>query len=75
MVGTFVQCPQCGQTTELLLQQPPDEPLIPRKVVVWTLATVLILLIGFGGAVLALKWAQKWSEERKTPEQHQRLPR
>jgi len=75
LVGTYAACPHCGQTTELLLHQPPEEPLIPRKVIVWTLATVLVLLMGFGGAILALKRAQKWSEERKAPEQKQILPR
>ncbi len=69
MVGTHAQCPHCGNTTELLLHQPKDEPLVPRNVLVWTLAAVLILLMGLGGAIYALKRAQKWSENRRPVQQ------
>ena len=75
MVGTYAECPHCGQTTELLLHRPPEEAIIPRKVIVWTLVTVLILMVAFGGAIIALKRAQRWSEQQRAPQQEQTLPR
>ena len=57
-IGMSVECPHCAATTELLLARPPEEPTVPRRTVVWTGITVLILLLGLAGAILALKRAQ-----------------
>ncbi len=65
MVGTTTQCPHCGQTTELLLEQPAAEPAISRRVIGWTIAALLILLLGLAGAFIALNRAQSWAERHK----------
>ncbi len=57
-IGTVINCPHCGQPTELMLARPPDEPTIPRRAIVWTAVTVIILVGGLGGAIYALKRAQ-----------------
>jgi hypothetical protein len=64
-IGLVAPCPHCGQETELLLARPPEEPAVPRKVVGWTVAAVLILLVGLAGSLVALKQAQGWAARRK----------
>ena len=44
----------------------PEEPGIPRSVVIWTLAGVIILVVGLLAALLGLKLLEK-----KVAEQHQ----
>jgi uncharacterized paraquat-inducible protein A len=63
--GTVAQCPHCGQETELRLATPPPEPVVPRKVVVWTVVAVLVLLLGLAGSLYALNRAKHWAEQRK----------
>ena len=58
-IGTTAECPHCSQATELLLAAPPEEPTIPRRTIIWTGVTVLLLLLGLGGAILALKRAEQ----------------
>jgi uncharacterized paraquat-inducible protein A len=65
MVGTTAQCPRCGKTTELLLEQPAEEPALPRKVVFWTVSSVLVLLLGLAASLYALKRTQRWMEQHK----------
>ena len=43
LVGTMATCPRCREQTELMLATPPDEPAVPRKVIVWTLVTAVVL--------------------------------
>jgi hypothetical protein len=64
-VGTVIDCPHCGQPTELLLAAPPVESAVPRKAIVWTLVAVLILGLGVIGSLAALKRAQKWAALQK----------
>jgi len=58
-VGTTIDCPHCGKSTELMLALPAEEPTIPRSTIVWTLVTILLLLAGLGGALIALKRAER----------------
>jgi hypothetical protein len=64
-IGTVVPCPHCQQETELLLLPPPEEPTLPRRVLVWTGIAVVILGLGFWGALIALKRAQRWAARQK----------
>jgi len=64
-VGTTIDCPHCGKLTELLLAVPPVEPAIPRSTIIWTVATVLMLLAGLWGALAALKRAEKKAAEKR----------
>ncbi len=65
LVGTTTQCPHCRQTTELLLATPPLEPAVPRRVIGWTIAAIIILVLGLVGSFIALKRAQNWAERYK----------
>lgn len=64
-IGLVVPCPHCQQETELTLLAPPDEPALPRRVWIWTGIAVVILVLGFAGALAALKRAQHWAEGQK----------
>lgn len=59
MIGTVAQCPTCRKQTELLLPAPAEEPLVPRKVLVWTVITCLILVLGVVAVVVGLKHFEK----------------
>jgi hypothetical protein len=41
------------------------EPTIPRRAIIWTGIAAVILVLGFVGALVALKRAQRWAEDRK----------
>jgi hypothetical protein len=62
-----IPCPHCGQMTELMLAVPPQEPLVPRKVILWTLVALLILGLGLAGTLLALDQAKKLAVRQKQP--------
>lgn len=66
-IGVVVGCPHCQQETELSLLPPPEEPAVPRRVLIWTGIAVVVLGLGFGGALVALKRAQRWAERQKRP--------
>jgi len=57
--GMSVDCPHCAKVTELLLAPLPDEPLIPRRTIIWTVATVLVLVLGLAAALVALNRAER----------------
>jgi hypothetical protein len=63
--GLTVDCPLCGQPTELLLARPVEEPTIPRKTIIWTLIAVLVLASGLIGAIAALKRAERWAKRNQ----------
>jgi hypothetical protein len=64
-VGTVIDCPHCGQPTELLLAAPRTESAVPGKAIFWTAVAVLILGLGVIGSLAALKQAQKWAALQK----------
>lgn len=64
-VGTTAACPHCGQPTELMLALPPESESSGRtKAIVFIVIALVILLGGLGGAVLALKRAQRLSNRQ-----------
>ena len=65
MIGTTAACPRCGKPTELLLATPAQESGLPRRVIVYTVTGILILLLGLAGSVWALKRAQAMAERQK----------
>src|SRR5271154_4566591 len=65
LIGTTIECPHCGKPAELLLATPPEEPSVPRRVIVWTAVAVIILGIGLGGALVALHRAKVWAARQK----------
>jgi hypothetical protein len=63
--GTTAACPHCGQTTELMLALPSETASpIRTKAIVFSVVALVILLGGLGGAVLALKRAQRISHRQ-----------
>src|ERR1700746_2979333 len=64
-VGAAVECPHCGQQTELLVATPPEDTSVQRRAIVWALVALLILVLGLAGALVALKRAEKWATKRK----------
>jgi hypothetical protein len=64
-IGLQAPCPHCGQQTELMLERPPEEPSLPRRVIVWTVAAIIVLALGLVGAMLALKRAERWAAKQK----------
>ena len=66
-IGLMAPCPHCGQQTELMLATPPEEPLVPRRVIVWTAITVGLLIAG-----LVFVWLELNRLERQAAEKRQR---
>jgi len=63
--GMTTDCPHCGKPTELLLVAPPQEPLLPRRTIIWTVIAIFILGIGIGGVFFSLHLIQKKVAEKK----------
>jgi uncharacterized paraquat-inducible protein A len=64
-IGQTAQCPHCGSETDLLLAAPPEQPPATRRLLVWTLTGILILLFGLAAAIFALNRAEKWAAWQK----------
>src|SRR5262252_2806489 len=69
LAGTSIDCPHCGKVTALWLALPPEEPTIPRRTVIWTMITVLILFSGLAGAIIALKRAERRAAAKRETNQ------
>src|SRR5579859_2852214 len=65
LVGLPAECPHCGQQTELLLATPPEESSVPRAAMVWAIIGIVILGLGLGAALVALKRAERWAARQK----------
>ena len=66
-IGMVVPCPACSKETELLLPTPPEEPTLPRRVLVYTGVAVLILVLGLIATLIGLKRAERWASRRAKP--------
>ncbi len=64
-IGLTAQCPRCGKETELMLATPAQEPMIPRKVIVWTVITVGLLLVALVLVLAGLKHFERQAAERR----------
>ena len=65
IVGTPTPCPHCGQHTELLLARPAEESGLPLRVILWTVAAIVVLLAGLAGSLFAVKRAQRLVERQR----------
>jgi len=63
--GMTTDCPHCGQTTELLLAAPPQEPTVPVKTIVFTIIAILILVGGLVGGLIAVNRLQREAQQRR----------
>jgi hypothetical protein len=68
LVGTMATCPCCRKQTELMLAAPPEEPGVPRKVIVWTVATAVVLISGLIVTVVGLKHFEKLAAQQRDRE-------
>src|ERR1039458_9928446 len=59
LVGTMTTCPLCKKQTELTLAAAPEEPIVPRKVIIWTIVTIVILVAGVIVLLAGLKHFEK----------------
>lgn len=64
-IGLMAPCPHCGQQTELMLATPPEEPLVPRRVIVWTAITVGLLIAGLVFVLVQLKRLERQAAEKR----------
>ena len=64
-IGSMAACPCCHQETELTLHVPELEPTISRRLMVWTIITVVVLVLGLIGAIIALNRAQSLAIEKR----------
>ena len=69
LVGTMTTCPVCKKRTELTLAAPPEEPAVPRKVIIWTVVTVVVLALGVVVLVAGLRHFEKLAarQQDRTP--------
>lgn len=64
-IGSMATCPRCRKKTELRLAMPREEPIIPRRVMVWTGIAVAILVLGLLASFAALKRAENMAARHK----------
>jgi hypothetical protein len=65
LVGTMSQCPRCRKQTELTLAAPPEEPVLPRKVIVVTAVAAVILVAALIVTVGGLKHFEKLAANQR----------
>ena len=58
-IGLMAPCPRCGEETELMLATPPEEPMIPRNVIVWTALTSALMIAGLFALLVELKRVER----------------
>ena len=51
--------------TELTLAAPPEEPVVSRKVVIWTVITIVVLVLGLIVPVVGLRHFEKLARIKK----------
>ena len=64
-IGLVAPCPHCQQQTELLLPVPKVEPTVPRRAIVWTAVSILVLCGGLIACLVALRRAEHLAAARK----------
>jgi hypothetical protein len=65
LIGTMAQCPRCRKQTELTLAAPPDESGVPRRIIVWTVFMVVILVGALVVTIIGLRHFQKLAANQR----------
>ncbi len=65
LVGTLSKCPYCGEQTELVLETPTQESWVTKRVVIFTVITAVILVLGLAACFIAFKMAESRSGHQK----------
>jgi hypothetical protein len=68
-IGNTIPCPYCRQQTELTLAAPVQEPVVPRRLVILGIVTLVILVLGTAGVLIALKRAENWAAQKHATQQ------
>ena len=66
-VGTTGECPHCGKQTEIFLAAPAQESHAPRKLVIWTVVGILVLVFGLLAALFAVHLARQLKADPPHP--------
>jgi hypothetical protein len=64
-IGLKERCSHCGELTELTLARPGEEPFLPRKIIVLTAATILLLVLGLIVCLAWLKHYENLAEQKR----------
>ena len=59
------QCPRCKKQTELTLAVPPEEPAVPRRIIIWTVVAIVILVLALIVTVVGLNHYAKLAERQR----------
>jgi hypothetical protein len=65
LIGTMTTCPRCRKQTELRLESPPGEYSVPRRVVVWSVISALVLVAGLITALIILNRFEKLAARQR----------
>ena len=65
LIGTVATCPRCRKQTELMLAAPTIEPSVPRKVILWTIITAGILVVGLIVTVVGLRHFERLAARQR----------
>jgi hypothetical protein len=65
LVGTMTQCPRCRKQTELTLAVPPEEPAVPRRIIIWTVVAIVVLVLALIVTVVGLNHYAKLAERQR----------
>jgi hypothetical protein len=63
--GTMADCPHCGKPTELMLERPPEEPVISQRMIVWMLVAAVIFVLGVGACIYAYHQADSMLKAKR----------
>jgi uncharacterized paraquat-inducible protein A len=68
-IGTTGECPRCGKQTEFILAAPPQESEAhaSRKMVIWTVVAISILIGCLLASIYAVHLARQLMEEHRQP--------
>ncbi len=64
--GTSAECPHCGKMTELMLERPPEEPLISRRMIVWVVIAATIFALGVAACFYAYRRADAMLKKKQS---------
>ncbi len=64
-IGLTATCPHCGKETELRLVIPELEPALSRKALILGIVTIVILIVGLLGSLVALNRAKRIVKDQK----------
>jgi hypothetical protein len=65
LVGTMTQCPRCRKQTELSLAVPPEEPAVPGRILFWTVAAIVIMVLALVVTIVGVNHYAKLAASQK----------